>query len=60
MAQDRAVYTPSKQIVIQDYIRAVTDAAAEVERLTKQIADLLPAWSTAPVVGAVQAMRGVA
>ena len=31
-----------------------------MERLTGQIADLLPSWSLAPVVEAVQAMRGVA
>ena len=44
----------------QDYIHAVTDAEARVERLTQQIADLLPGWSLAPVVEAIQAMRGVA
>jgi transposase len=38
----------------------VTDAKARIERLTKQIADLLPGWSLAPVVEAMQAMRGVA
>ena len=51
---------PAQQIVLQDYIHAVTDAEARVERLTKQIAELLPRWSLAPVVEAVQAMRGVA
>lgn len=51
---------PAQQIVLQDYIHAVTDAEARVERLTKQIADMLPGWSLAPVVEAVQAMRGVA
>jgi transposase len=51
---------PAQQIVLQDYIHAVTDAEARIERLTKQIADLLPGWSLAPVVEAVQAMRGVA
>ena len=52
---------PAQQIVLQDYIDAVADADAEarVERLTGQIADLLPTWSLAPVVDAVQAMRGV-
>ena len=50
----------AQQIVLQDYIDAVTDAEARVERLTGQIADLLPSWSLAPVVAAVQAMRGVA
>ena len=51
---------PAQQIVLQDYIHAVSDAEARVERLTRQIADLLPGWSLAPVVEAVQAMRGVA
>lgn len=51
---------PAQQIVFQDYVEAVTDAEARVDRLTTQIADLLPSWSLAPVVEAVQAMRGVA
>jgi Transposase and inactivated derivatives len=51
---------PAQQVVLQDYIHAVTDAEARVERLTRQIEDLLPHWSMAPVVEAVQAMRGVA
>jgi transposase len=51
---------PAQQIVLQDYVHAVTDAEARVERLTRQIADLLPSWSLAPVVEAIQAMRGVA
>lgn len=51
---------PAQQIVFQDYVHAVTDAEARVERLAKQIRDLVPSWSLAPVVEAVQAMRGVA
>lgn len=51
---------PAQQIVFQDYVDAVSDAEARVERLTTQIADLLPSWSLASVVEAVQAMRGVA
>ena len=50
---------PAQQIVLQDYIDAVADAEARVGRLTGQIADLLPNWNLAPVVDAVQAMRGV-
>jgi transposase len=49
---------PAQQIVLQDYIDAVTDAEARIERLTGQIADLLPSWTLAPVVEGVQAMRG--
>ncbi|EAU46120.1 IS110 family transposase, partial [Salipiger bermudensis] len=51
---------PAQKIVFQDYVDAVSDAEVRVERLTTQIADLLPTWSLAPVVEAVQAMRGVA
>lgn len=50
---------PAQQIVLQDYIDAVADAEARVERLEGQIADLLPTWSLAPIVHAMQAMRGV-
>jgi len=51
---------PAQQVVLQDYIHAVADAEARVERLTRQIEDLVPQWSMAPVVEALQAMRGVA
>ena len=51
---------PAQQVVLQDYIHAVTDAEARIERLTTQIAALIPSWSLAPVVEAIQAMRGVA
>ncbi len=51
---------PAQQIVLQDYIHAVQDAEARRDRLTRQIEELLPNWSMAPVVTALQAMRGVA
>jgi transposase len=51
---------PAGQIVLQDGIHAVEDAVARRDRLTGQIEDLLPRWSMAPVVAALQAMRGVA
>jgi transposase len=44
--------------VLQDYIHAVQGAEARLERLTPQIEELLLSWSIAPVVMAVQAMRG--
>jgi transposase len=50
---------PAQQIVLQDYIHAVEDAEARLERLERKIEELLPRWSMAPVVEAVQAMRGV-
>jgi hypothetical protein len=45
---------PAQQIVPQDHIHAVTDAEARIERLIGQIAVLLPSWSLAPVVEAIQ------
>ena len=44
---------------MQDYIDTVDDAGARLARLEAQIAELLPQWSMAPVVEAIQAMRGV-
>jgi len=49
----------AQQVVLQDYINAVTSAEERVERLIKQITDLAENWSQAPVVAALQAMRGV-
>lgn len=51
---------PAQQIVLQDYIHAVEDAEGRRDRLTRQIEELLPSWSMAPVATALQAMRGVA
>jgi len=51
---------PAQQIVLQDYIHAVHDAELRRDRLTRQIEELLPNWSMAPVAMALQAMRGVA
>jgi transposase len=46
--------------VLQDYIHAVQDTEVRLGRLTRQIEELLPSWSMAPVVTALQVMRGVA
>ncbi len=51
---------PAQQIVLEDYIQAVEDAQARCERLTVQIEALAANWSLAPVVQALQALRGVA
>ena len=50
---------PALQIVFQDQVDAITDAATRLERLDAQLAELVPTWSMAPVVSAYQAMRGV-
>jgi transposase len=50
---------PAQQIAAQEYLDAVNEPEARVERLTGRIRDLVPGWSMAPVVEALQAMRGV-
>jgi transposase len=51
---------PAQQIVLQDYIHAIEDAETRIARLVEQIELLLEHWSMAPIVKAIQAMRGVA
>ena len=50
---------PAQQIVFQEYVHAIQEAGRRVDRLTEQIQKLIPDWSLAPVVKAVQALRGV-
>lgn len=51
---------PAHPIVLAEYIQTIEDAEIRLERLTKQIAEVVPMWSMAPVVSAYQAMRGIA
>jgi transposase len=50
----------AQQIVLQDYIAVVADSERRRDALGEQIRVLLPEWSMAPVVTALQALRGVA
>ena len=50
---------PSQQIVLQEYIDTITECSRRVQRLTDQIRVQLPRWRMAPVVEALQALRGV-
>jgi transposase len=47
-------------IVLKDYIAAVEAAKARRDRLTAQIEAMLPDWTLALVVAALQTMRGMA
>ena len=47
-------------IVLEDYIAAVEAAEARRDRLTAQIEAMLPDWTLAPIVAALQTMRGMA
>jgi transposase len=51
---------PAQQITLQEYIHAVDEGTQRVDRLVDQILKLLPQWRLAPVVEALQALRGVA
>jgi transposase len=45
--------------VFADYVQAVTTANARLERITKDIGELVESWSMKPLVKALQAMRGI-
>jgi transposase len=51
---------PAQQIVLQEQTDAVAEAERRRDRLDEQIKELVPDWSLAPVVAALQAMRGIA
>ena len=48
----------AQQIVFQEKVDAIADAAQRLHRLDEQLATIVPTWSMAPVVEAYQAMRG--
>ena len=50
--------TPAQQIVFQEYVRAVTDHTERLARLEQELTDQVPTWRLAPVVDALQALRG--
>jgi transposase len=45
--------------VIEENLAGIRDSRDRLARLELQIANLLPSWSLAPVVQAIQAMRGI-
>ena len=49
----------AQQIVFQEYLHAVTEAAARIARHEQALREALPGWTLAPVVAALQALRGV-
>jgi transposase len=51
--------TPAQQIVFQEYIRAVNEHTERLERLEQELTDQVETWRLAPVVAALQALRGV-
>ena len=57
--QEQTFAHPAHQIVLQEAVEAVRLAKERVERLERLIEEFLPTWSLAPVVTALQALRGV-
>jgi transposase len=51
--------TPAQQIVFQEYVRAVTEHTARLQRLAQELHEHVHAWRLHPVVEALQALRGV-
>jgi transposase len=51
--------TPAQQIVFQEYVRAITDHTERLARLEQELTDHVQTWRLAPVVDALQALRGV-
>jgi transposase len=51
--------TPAQQIVFQEYVRTVTEHTERLQRLDHELEGQVKAWRLAPVVDALQALRGV-
>jgi transposase len=51
--------TPAQPIVFQEYLRAVSEHTARLQRLEQELKDQVKTWRLAPVVDALQALRGV-
>ena len=51
--------TPAQQIVFQEYVRAVSEQTERLQRLEAELQALVQTWRWAPVVEAIQALRGM-
>jgi transposase len=51
--------TPTQPIVFQEYVRAVDEQTARLQRLEHELQDQVKSWRLHPVVAALQALRGV-
>jgi transposase len=50
---------PAQQIAFQSYLNAQEQAESRRAELDRQIDELLPQWSLAPIVEALQALKGI-
>jgi len=51
--------TPAQQIVFQEYVQTVTEQTERLQRLEHELHEQVKTWRLAPVVEALQALRGV-
>lgn len=51
---------PAQQIAFANYLRAEAQAVGRRTELDQQILEIVPSWTLAPLVDALQALRGVA
>jgi transposase len=51
--------TPAQQIVFQEYVRAVNEHTARLQRLEQELQEHVKSWRLNPVVETLQALRGV-
>lgn len=57
--QEQTFVHPAHQIALQEMVEAVRISKERVKRLEHAIEEFVPAWSLAPVVRALQTLRGV-
>lgn len=57
--QEEKFEHPGQQLCLEEYLGAVEEARDRVKRFDEQIRRLVSDWSMAPVVEALQALRGV-
>jgi transposase len=56
---DRRFPHAAQQLALQSYVNRLDQAESRKRQLEEQLAELVPAWSLAPVVTALQALKGI-
>ena len=56
---DLSFPSPAQHVTLQEYRDTIDETERRLERLTEQLRQLTPTWRWAPVVAALQALRGV-
>jgi transposase len=50
---------PAQRLAFQEMLNAIRSAAERIDRLDAALQEIVPGWTMAPVVAALQALRGV-